>query len=301
MSNENKPLLIINGFDRVSAAATIETDEYLGFADFWDQGVPDKYDLNYIGAQYDFSEKSPWIDDDAPGHGASYGDFESKVIPGNTFDFPYLHGKSIMKAGYSFVSASDEAIIDRDVDIAHYKYVDLILGEEKTTDGPKPILKKRFKAFPKSFQKEIRRYCSNGGNLFITGAYVGTDLFGDNSDSLDTDFAENILNFRFRTNHAVKTGGVFSVNQAFLPLTQAFNFNTGYHPKLYAVEAPDAIEPANSSAKTILRYTENNTSAAVAYQGKTNIVIFGFPFETIISEESRNNVMQSVLSFFDRN
>ncbi|MBN2417341.1 fibronectin type III domain-containing protein [bacterium] len=293
------PVLIINGFDRISAPAVIETEEYLGFADFWDQGVPDRYDLDYVGMQYDFSESSPWLDDDAPGHGASYGDLETTIIPGNSFDFPYLHGKSIREAGYSFVSTSDESVMDGQVDMTEYTYVDLILGEERKTDWPKSSGDREYETFPENLQREISRYCRTGGNLFASGSYVGTDLFEDSSDSLDAVFAQDILHFRFRTNHAVKTGGIVSVDPVFMPFRQCFEFNTGLHPVLYAAESPDAIEPAKSPAKTILRYSENNTSAAVAFKGDSDIIIFGFPFETIISEADRNAVMKAVFNYFN--
>ena len=49
----------------------------------------------------------------------------------------------------------------------------------------------------------------------------------------------------------------------------------------------------------IFRYKENNMSAAVAYDGLYKVVIFGFPFETITSEESRFRTMKAVFNFFN--
>ncbi|NQV29738.1 MAG: xanthan lyase [Candidatus Marinimicrobia bacterium] len=292
------PVLIVNGFDRVSAAASIETSEYLGFADFWDEGVPDKYDLNYIGTQYDFLAKSPWLDDDAPGHGSSHGDYETTIISGNTFDFPYLHGQSIRAAGYSFVSVSDEAVMEGYVDITDYKILDLILGEEKEVSGPKSSSRREFRAFPKDLQNELTRYCQLGGNLFVSGAYVGSDLFDNSSDSLDIKFGQEVLKYDFRTDHAVKTGGVFSIASDFFPLNQPFEFNTSFRSDLYKVESPDAIEAFGPGSKTILRYSENNTSAAVAHTGTSNVIVFGFPFETIVKEKHRDEMMLAILNFF---
>jgi len=297
MDNEKEPVLIVNGFDRVSAPEAIELDKFSGFANFWDQGVPDKYDINFTGSQINFSTYSQYLSNDAPGWGRSYADFETKIIPGNTFDFPYLHGKSIKAAGYSFVSASNEAIMDKQIDMSKYKYVDLILGEERETDLPKSTHVKKFKAFPRKLQREIQRYCKNGGNFFISGAYIGTDLFA-NKDSIDIAFAEDVLKYKWVTNHAVKTGGFFSVDANFLLSLQSFEFNTKYHPDIYTVEAPDAIEPADSLAKTILRYSENQFCAAVAYEGNYRVITFGFPFETIITKESRDIIMRAVLDYF---
>jgi len=66
----------------------------------------------------------------------------------------------------------------------------------------------------------------------------------------------------------------------------------------YFVESSDAIEPAGEGSFTICRYTENNSSAAVAFSGMYKTCCFGFPFETIQSERDRAKLMESVLTFF---
>lgn len=293
----SESVLVVNGFDRISGPARLEEGQLLGFADFWDQGVPDRYDLNYIGSQYDLDADSPWLDDDAPGHGASHADYETKILPGNTFDFPAIHGAAILAAGYSFVSVSDEAVMDQNVVLSGYPVVDLILGEERTTDWPKPIRPPQFKAFPNALQARIQGYLSGGGKLFVSGAYIGTDLFETKPrNAADSLFGTQVLKLRHRTNHATREGFVTSVSEQFqLPV---FSFITDYHPTVYATEAPDAIEPADSSAATILRYA-NSMSAGVAYNGTSyRVVAFGFPFEGIDSPHDRIAVMEAVLRFF---
>ena len=301
MANNNSPVLIVNGFDRISAAATLETEEYLGFVDLWDEGVSYGYDMNYIGSQYDLLANSPWLDDDEPGHGASYGDMETTLIPGNSFDFPHFHGKSLREAGYSFVSASDEAVWDGQLDITNYTLLDLIFGEEKEVAGPKEFSPREFRSLPKNFQHKLKSFSQAGGNLFISGAYVGFDLFANGNDSLDMQFGEKVLKYNFRTDHAVKTGKISIIAEdIFDPETLAnFEFNTDFHPNQYKVESPDAIEPASPDARTILRYAENNTSAAIASSGEGNIIVFGFPFESILTENSRHAVMSSVMSYLE--
>jgi hypothetical protein len=76
-----------------------------------------------------------------------------------------------------------------------------------------------------------------------------------------------------------------------------FEFNTEYNPNIYLVEAPDAIEPADSNAITIFRYRENNMSAAIGYRGAYNLVAMGFPFETVLNEDHRINLMKAILRF----
>ena len=292
-------VLVINGFDRICGPATLEAGPYLGFADFWDQGVPDRYDFKYIGSQYDFQADSPWLDDDAPGHGASHGNFETKRIAGNTFDYPFVHGLSLRQAGYAFVSVSDEAVEEGLIQLDDYEYIDLILGEEKTTDWPKPGAEQQFTAFSPLLQERLQDYCQPGKNLFVSGAYVGTDLYRDKNDSSGIRFAEEVLKFKHRTNYAVKEGAVFSVNADFLEDREPLPFHTDLNPDVYAVEAPDAIEPNGPLARTLMRYTENNTSAVVGYKGAYNVLVMGFPFETIIREKDRHRLMQAIMEFFN--
>ena len=295
--------LIINGFDRISGPATFETSESVGFLNFLDNGVPDKYDLNFTGSQFDFFLNSEYRSDDAPGHGASSADYETRIVPGNSFDYPFVHGKSMLANNRSFVSVSDEAVMDSLVDLSDYGFVDLILGEERETHWPKAygdtLLGTQFKTFPESLQKKIKYYCQNGGSLFISGAYVATDLFENKPDDHpDVKFGREILKLNWAANHAARTGGVFSSDSLFLPIRESFRFNTTYDPQIYTVESPDAIDPVKES-KTILRYSENNFSAAIGYIGLYNLVVFGFPFETINSEEDRMIVMEAVLNYLN--
>jgi len=50
----------------------------------------------------------------------------------------------------------------------------------------------------------------------------------------------------------------------------------------------------------VLRYTENNTSAGVAYKGKYGVVVLGFPFETIESEAMRHQLMKAIISYLKK-
>lgn len=298
--NDKSPIMIVNGFDRIAPPATVEDTSFIGFTNFLDAGVPDKYDINFTGAQYDYNPNSPYISNDAPGHGASNADYETKIISGNTFDFPYVHGQSIKNAGYSFLSCSDEAVMDGLIDLKKYKMIDLILGEEKKTKWQKPYADSvngiQFEAIPAKLQKQLKEFLNSGKNLFVSGAYVGSDLFS-NGDEQSTDFAKNILRFNLVTDHAAKTGEIFPTRSSFLRNMFGFKFNTELNDSIYAVEAPDAIAPLNG-AETILRYKENQFSAGIGYKGNYGVVIFGFPFETITQLEVRNDIMKAIIKYF---
>lgn len=305
MDNDKPQVLIVNGFDRISLPAMIESEAFTGFVGAIDEGVPYNYDLGYVGKQHDFITNSDWKTDDRPGHGASYADMETKIIPGNTFDFTYKHGVALKANSYSFCSSSDESICDSDYVMDKYSFVDIILGEEKETHWQRQygdsLWGTRFKAFPKAFQIQIENYLNSGGNLFVSGAYIGSDLYRK-KDSLDIAFAENILHYKFDSDHAVKSGGVVSVRNNLHFSEVSISFNTGFNEHIYKVEAPDALGPVNGS-ETILRYSENYYSAGVGYKSEYGVVAVGFPFESIISLDERILLMKKITEYLqiDRN
>ena len=297
--------MVVNGFDRISAPAYFDAqgDSIAGFLDELDHGVPYLNDYKYIGKQKEFRRKIPWMDDDASGFGDSYADFETTVIAGNTFDYPAIHGETILKAGYSFVSCSDEAVENQTVRLTDYKIIDLILGKEyQTKMGPgrhEPI---EFKTFTPQMQKAIADYCQQGGNIIVSGAYVGTDLWDNrNVSSLETDreFATEILKYKWRAGQATRIGKVKAVTSYFPMFIGIYNFYNELNPDNYVVEAPDAIEPGTEDAYTIFRYSENNLSAGVAYKGSYKTCVLGFPFESLKIQSEREKLMKGVLEFFE--
>ena len=204
-------------------------------------------------------------------------------------------------AGYPFVSAGAEAVMNGDVNLKDYKIVDLILGEQKSTpwqrsyeDSLKGV---RYRTFPSKLQADIKDYLNGGGNIFASGSYVGSDLLDKpHPDSADVSFAHDVLKYTWVTDHAAQTGNVFSSDSSFMPKFKAFDFNEKFNDKIYAATSPDAIGKFGGSS-TILRYSENRFSAGTAYKNNYGAVVFGFPFETILGQKERDEVMNAVISF----
>lgn len=295
---DKKPVLIVNGFDRICGPATFDTGDMAGVAWWKDRGVADQYDIAATGEQYDFDRKSPWLDDDAPGWGASYNDMAGTIFPGNTFDFSYTHGKAILAAGHSFYSVSDEYFCSDNIDPTLWKTVDLIFGEEKSTPffGDTSVID--FRIYTPEFMNRIKELTENGSGIFMSGSYVGSDQIIP-TDSTAIKFAAKVLHFLPRTSHSVKTGKVYATDYTSSSFSGSLNFNTANAEPVYAAEAPDAIEPAGSGANCSFRYLENNSSAGVSFKGSYRTVILGFPFETITAEPERNLLMKQILKFFD--
>jgi hypothetical protein len=154
-----------------------------------------------------------------------------------------------------------------------------------------------YQAFPAPMQEIIRKYVSNKGRLFISGAYIASDLYNSGLKK-DRDFADKILKIRLAADHAVRNGEFYATDPGFVLTPEKYRFCTEMNPIIYNVEAPDAIAPANSDAKVILRYSENQFGAGVAYKGNYRIICFGFPFETIETQTMRNKIMKAVLDYF---
>ena len=235
------------------------------------------------------------------GFGASNTNYETSVLAGNTFNYPQRHGTSIVKAGYSFISASSEAVMSGQVDMNAYPIVDLILGKQKQTQTGRGAYPPRYKTFPDSLQTKISAYCRQGGNIFVSGAYVGTDMWDTPFvQESDKQFTQEVLKYSLRTGHAAVTGKVKSVRSPLSAFKGNYQFYNQLNTDFYAVESPDAIEPAGEGSYTVFRYSENNMSAGTAFSGDYKVCVLGFPFEAIEEEAERDALMLGILEFMGK-
>jgi hypothetical protein len=254
--------------------------------------------LGYIGEQYDFDRKSPWKDDDASGWGSSHADQETRVVQGNSFDYPLVHGQSFRNNGLGFISMSDEAFVQIGWNKTDYSALDIIFGEEKTTNPIYGIQKKDFTLFTPEMRQAISGFTSGvNAKLFLSGAYIGTDL-DLCGDTLARHFASEVLHYRQMTNHASKSGCVYPVNAVKSDFSKEFRFVQEYNPAIYKVESPDAIEPKGENAKVLFRYKSDNKTAGVCYDGNYHSVILGFPFETITTDQQRDELLGQILKYW---
>lgn len=297
-------VMVVNNFTRISAPDWFDSGEMAGFYDSKDHGVPYMEQINYLGAQFEFRRNLEWRDDDAPGFGACRSNYETQNIAGNTFNYPSIHGKAIMEAGYSFVSTSAMAVDKGDVDLSSYCTVDMIMGKQKETPTGRGAKPSRYKAFTTGLMNALTTYTRGGGNVLMTGAYVGSDIW-DKEKSLgnEKNFAQNVMGYTWVDGRATLRGEVYSVPSA-LKMSDGMgnlHFYDTLNSDFYAVESPDAIKASDSKGATIVRYSENNIPAGIASsRNGYKTVVLGFPFETIKNENERNEFMQRVLNFFEK-
>ena len=281
---EREIVLIINGFDRVSGPAVINTFDKAGFDLEQDPGVPYLSNISFSGAQIGFDRAQAGKEGEGS-LGYSGSELEGMKIAGNTFDYPFIHGKAIQAAGkYSFVSCSDEAVENGTVTLEDYPVVDYILGMEKED----PVHKVYYKTFSSAMQRIITSYCQSGGNLFVSGAYVGSDMSGTQGNR---EFTEKILKYGYQSSMTDKSSNRINGLGRTITIPRVPNETS------YAVPAPDCIVPVDT-AFPVFTYVPGNQSAGIAYKGNYRTFVLGFPFESIQSEADRATIMAGILGFF---
>lgn len=283
--NEREQVLIVNGFDRLSGPAVVNTTEEAGFDLKQDPGVPYLSGISLSGAQLCFDRKQSGKEGKGS-LGYNGGEMEGMEMAGNNFDYPFVHGKAIQATGrYSFVSCSDEAIEDGQVSLEEYRIVDYILGLEKE-DAANRLY---YKTFSSPMQRMLTAYCQSGGNLLVSGSYIGSDMSASQGNR---EFTEKVLKYGYQSSLPDTRSGRISGLGLTLTIPRLPN------EQAYAVTAPDIIVPV-APAFPVLAYLPENQSAGIAYKGNYRTFVLGFPFESIESEGNRAKVMAAVLGFFE--
>jgi len=302
-------ILIVNNFDRISGPAFIDTPTYAGFDNKLDSGVPHIKDIAYIGDMYEFRRDSEFVTNDNPGFGASYDDYAGKIAAGNTFDYPYIHGKAVMKAGYPFYSCSNEAFCSDTTYRSQAWSADLICGKQvSVTVGSSKEY--RFNVFPIEMQKTLREFAASGGNILVSGAYIATDVWdsiypvqADSTYKADTKkFVREVLGYKWVRNNGGRMGQVRltrSERMGTVP-SGSWEFHNEINSGCYSIECPDAIAPASArTGSTFMRYADTKLSAGVCHDGSGyRTVSLGFPVETLKNEADIDSIISLTLEFF---
>lgn len=281
---ERGRILIVNGFDRLSGPAVVDTPQQAGFDLAKDPGIPYLYNISLCGAQQCFDRKAA-----GKQLGESGSEYEGMKIAGNSFDYPFVHGKAIQAAGrYSYVSCSDEAVESGRVALEEYEAVDYILGLEKEEADSHPVNGIRYKSFSPQMQRLLDAYCQAGGALLVSGAYVGNDM---NRSDEERRFTTEVL--KLRCDSSLQTAGDKIQVRG---LGRTVSLPRLPNERQYAVTSPDCLVPQSPAFQAMVY--DNGKAAAVAYPGQDyRSFVLAFPFESIDNEADRNAVMASVLRF----
>ena len=309
--SSSNTMLIVNNFDRVSGPAFFDTPTYAGFNNSLDSGVPHIRDIAYIGKMHEFRRDCEYISNDSPGFGATYSDYAGEFVAGNTFNFPYLHGKAMMKAGVPFCSCSKEAFCNDSTFRKSAWSIDLICGKQVTVKVGNGMQQK-YEVFPSEMRKAITAFTSAGGNILISGSYIGTDVWNQiypiQVDSLaraqTKKFVKDVLGYSWAATSASRNGKVNYSRNKLMP-SDAMGFSAEIcneiNPDIYSVESPDGIKPSSSKGAVIMRYADSRISAGICYEGDNyRTVCLGFPIEALQDETDINHIITITLDFFKK-
>lgn len=284
------PVMIVNGFERLAAAQAVDCDTMRGFDMKLDPGVA------YI-------------------KNTSIYDLNGMPVAGNTFDYPAIHAMDLLLTDDDYSAHRDLCISScmvsalKHTDLNQYRMVDLILGAQRY-DG---YSHRVYQTYPDYLQNAIAQYTAHGGNIMVSGAYVGEDL----RTAEQRDFAYNTLKYIHSDNvptDSMRITGMgteftlFSAPNASMyttarinaiqPVTGAFTTlvlnesTTKYHTETAA--AADGTEITAEIPET----TVKRTSGAVAYQGEDyRSLTFGFPLEMIDNAEIRRAIINASFQF----
>jgi len=206
----------------------------------------------------------------------------------NRFDYLIEHAESLRPLSVAFDSTSNEALLESgsSISTATYQAVFWALGQESTAD----------ETISDAEQQLIASYLAAGGDLFISGSELGWDLDANGSPSDQVFFSD-----RLKADYVQDDAGVYeAVGAAGSIFSEigSIRFDDGTHG-YYDVSYPDGIAPRNG-AQACASYTGPPLDSCVMYTaGSSNVVYFGFPFETIYEASTRVSVMSAAVGFLD--
>lgn len=292
LASESKgKVLIVNNFDRVSAPSSVDSPGYAGFDSRFDSGVPYISDISYIGENYEFRRSLRWESDSNPGFGASWDNMAGEIVAGNTFDYPSVHGKSLLKQGYSFESMSrssfEEAVVDSSV-VA----IDLICGKQRRTIIGNGRVSERYEVFPKALRESLSKWLTEGCHLIISGSNIATDPFQNSHDSATSEFVSSFLGYKY-----LNSFGTYS-DKLLWGKTNLIPYHKRINSECYCIECPNALSPSNKKAKVWIKYDGTKNPAGVAFASDNyKVISLGIPIECIREESDRDTLLGYALEY----
>ena len=276
-----KTVLIVNGFERLASPAVINDEDEQGFNFTIDPGVCLNKTIGYCGTQVCFDKDKIGIEGPG-GLGYSGNELEGHIINGNEFNYITAHAKAIMSADYNIVSCSKHALGKNITNVDKYDCIDLILGLEKD-DG---YSLKKYKTFTPELQDILGKYTSRGGNLLVSGAYVGSDM----PSASEKKFLSNVLHVKHNYSEALLENNTLT---GLGTTCQIYTQPNEFH---YASTSVDIISPTDKAFCAMTDYS--GQSICVAYDGNDcRTFTMGFPFECITSEKKQAVMMKGILNF----
>ena len=189
--------------------------------------------------------------------------------------------------------------------------MDIICGKQITTISGRGVKGIKYQVFPIPLQKAVNKFSTKGGNILISGANIGTDVWDhifqidvDSSYIADTkSFIGKNFGYKRLTNYAGRSGQVRTIKNKTINtsiLDDFFDFHTKPNEDSYCVETPDGLIPSSDKSYTFLQYADTKISAGVCFNsGVHKSASLGFPIETIRRPEDIEKIIRTILLFFE--
>lgn len=260
ISSQNRgTVLVVNAFTRLEGPQVVNTATTCGFDLNADPGVPYGAYTGFCGYQRSF-ERSKAGSEASDGLGMSGDELEGKIMMGNTFDYPVIHGRAIMLSGnHSFTSCSEKALKKGEVTLSSYPIINLIYGTQRQFDSRMNSL--------------IEQFYNQGGKVLMSAANAGCPSIGGTTVAALPDKSLKTLSGCGLT----------------------FDIYRDMNPQSYSVPSPSVLAPSGQ-AFAILTYSNGNC-AGIAQQQR--FVRLGFPLESITEQKKLNALMKAFLAFLE--
>ena len=275
-------VLVVNGFQRLSGPAIRDNDIEQGFDLQEDPGVPYGLTAGWAGYQECFDVSKIGIEGEG-GLGYCNNALAGRFIAGNDFSYVQAHTQSIATANkYNVVSCTKNCIEKGMMELGDFDCVDIILGLERDV----PYQFRYYKTLTSTMREKLQDYVLHGGNLLVSGSYIGTDLQGEEEKKFLSEVLKVSHGGSERANNDDHVAG----------LGKEFRIYRELNDQHYACTSPDILLPT-ANAFCAMQYSDGQ-SASVAYKGADyNAFTMGFPLECIQNTTLRDAIMRGVMSF----
>ncbi len=275
-------ILVINGFERLSAPYIIDNESQQGFDIDADEGVQRGLYAGWCGRQTNFDINGMGQSDEQ-GLGYSGNELAGKFIAGNDFNYAVDHVRAIASTGkYNVVSTSLSAVNKKEINLQAYDMLDLAFGLQKD-DGQ---LGFHYKTFSNSLRTQLESYAHQGGAIMTSGSFLGSDM----EQPQEAAFMKNVLKLNYIT---TADNGISS---DITGLGMRYDIYHDFNDEHYAATHPEVLSPAAKGAICAMQYSDG-TSAAVGYKGQYSCFTMGFPFECIKDKHLKDKIMQGIIAY----
>lgn len=276
-----KSVAIVDGFHRLSSPAVVDNAREQGFDISADPGVGYGKSPGWVGRQICFNKEGMGREDET-GLGFSGDELTGIFIAGNDGTHVREHAEAIATAGrYTIASCSAQALEWGRIDLARYDAADIVLGLE-CNDGHSL---RYYKTFSTTMRKVLSAYQARGGNIFVSGAYIGSDMQRQD----ERQWLATALHLQCAAYANSTTDGIYGMG------AQMRYFNA-INERHYAATSHDIFQPL-APAFAAMNF-EPGKAAAIAYPGPgAKTFAMGIPFECLRDAKQRAGIMRGIMLF----